>query len=140
MISRQYLKTKCFGYELQELCSGMYVLVDEIYNTRHVNPATMQNHSLKADFGIANITTTTIETISPPVFPLITMKSRLSEGLRASAPFPIEISHTKACISLVKGPYIWRNRYFAVAFQFHPALYIFITEKNSLYLFVNCWG
>jgi hypothetical protein len=31
MISRQYLKTKCFGYELQELCSGMCVLVDEIY-------------------------------------------------------------------------------------------------------------
>jgi hypothetical protein len=105
-----------------------------------VNPATKQNHSLKADFGIANITTTTIEIIRPPVFPLITMKSRLSEGLRASAPFSIEISHTKACISLVKGPYIWRNCYFAVAFQFQPALYIFITEKNFLYLFVNCWG
>jgi hypothetical protein len=39
MISRQYVKSKCLDYELQELWSGMYVLVDEIYGwTRSPRP------------------------------------------------------------------------------------------------------
>jgi hypothetical protein len=57
MISRQYLKSKCFGYELQELCMLRYVCfggrdlrVDEIAPTLLIDQVGTSYHNMSKSF------------------------------------------------------------------------------------------